>query len=99
VLTTRGGGDANYIDNVGDYFNECFAAMINNDDSNINFNLVVTDKALWDKIYKAYDNGDCQEGYIDRYLVEKHKNSARVAVVATPQSDGSYLLSHSAVIN
>jgi hypothetical protein len=72
--------------------------MIDNDNSNISFNLTITDKDLWEEIYKAYDNGDCQEGYIDRYLVEKHKNSCRMSVTATPQSDGSYLLSHSAVI-
>jgi hypothetical protein len=98
VQTVRGGGDKKYIDDLSSYFNECFASMIGNDDSNISFDLTVTDKALWDKIYKAYDKGDCQEGYIDRYLVEKHKNSAKVTVTATPQSDGSYLLSHSAVI-
>jgi hypothetical protein len=99
VLTTRGGGDANYIDSIGDYFNECFAAMIDNDNSSQSFSLTVVDKALWDEIYKAYDNGDCQEGYIDRYLVEKHKNSAKVTVTATPMSDGSYLLSHTVTIN
>jgi hypothetical protein len=99
VLTTRGGGDANYIDSIGNYFNECFAAMIDNDNSSQSFNLTVVNKALWDEIYKAYDNGDCQEGYIDRYLVEKHKNSAKVTVTATPQSDGSYLLTHTATIN
>jgi hypothetical protein len=99
VITTRGGGDANYIDSIGDYFNECFAAMIDNDNSSQSFSLTVVDKALWDEIYKAYDNGDCQEGYIDRYLVEKHKNSAKVTVTATPMSDGSYLLSHTVTIN
>jgi transglutaminase-like putative cysteine protease len=99
VLTVRGGGDKGYIDNVADYFNECFASMIHNDNPNINFELTVTDKALWDKIYKAYDKGECQEGYIDRYLVEKHKNSCRMSVQATPQSDGSYLLKHTAEIN
>jgi hypothetical protein len=98
-LTVRGDGDGNYIGNLGDYFNECFGAMINNDNSNISFDLVVKDKDLWDEIYDAYDDGECQEGYIDRYLVEKHKNSCRMTVEAIPQSDGSYKLSHRAVIN
>jgi hypothetical protein len=95
----RGNGDANYIDDIKDYYNECFASMINNDNSYITFNLTVVDKDMWDDIYEAYDNGDCEQGYIDRYLVEKHKNSATVTVTAVPQSDGSYLLKHSAVIN
>lgn len=99
VLTVRGGGDENYIDNINDYFNECFASMINLDDRTISFDLIVTDKKLWDKIYKAYDNGDCQEGYIDRYLVEKHKNACSMSVEAIPRTDGSYLLRHNAVIN
>lgn len=99
VITVRGGGDADYIDNIGDYFNECFGAMVNKDDEVITFDLIVTDKKLWDNIYKAYDRGDCQEGYIDRYLVEKHKNACSMYVEAVPRTDGSYLLRHRAVIS
>ncbi len=99
VVTVRGGGDADYIDNIGDYFNECFGAMVNKDDEVITFDLIVTDKKLWDNIYKAYDRGDCQEGYIDRYLVEKHKNACSMYVEAVPRTDGSYLLRHRAVIS
>lgn len=99
VITVRGGGDADYIDNIGDYFNECFGAMIDRDDEVITFDLIVTDKKLWDNIYKAYDRGDCQEGYIDRYLVEKHKNACSMRVEAVPRTDGSYLLRHRAVIS
>ena len=99
VLTVRGGGDEHYIDNIGDYFNECFGAMADRDEENITFDLIITDKKLWDSIYKAYDRGDCQEGYIDRYLVEKHKNACSMHVEAVPRTDGSYLLRHSAVIS
>ncbi len=99
VITVRGGGDEHYIDNVGDYFNECFAAMINNDSEVITFDLIITDKKLWNSIYKAYDKGDCQEGYIDRYLVEKHKNACSMYVEAVPRTDGSYLLRHRGVIS
>lgn len=99
VVTVRGGGDEDYIDNIGDYFNECFAAMIDRDDEVITFDLIVTDKKLWDNIYKAYDRGDCQEGYIDRYLVEKHKNACSMHVEAVPRTDGSYLLRHRGVIS
>lgn len=99
VITVRGGGDENYIDNINDYFNECFDAMIDRDDEVITFDLIVTDKKLWDNIYRAYDRGDCQEGYIDRYLVEKHKNACSMRVEAVPRTDGSYLLRHRAVIS
>lgn len=99
VVTVRGGGDENYIDNINDYFNECFDAMIDRDDEVITFDLIVTDKKLWDNIYKAYDRGDCQEGYIDRYLVEKHKNACSMRVEAVLRTDGSYLLRHRAVIS
>ncbi len=99
VITVRGGGDADYIDNIGDYFTECFGAMIDKDDEVITFDMIVTDKKLWDNIYKAYDRGDCQEGYIDRYLVEKHKNACSMRVEAVPRTDGSYLLRHRAVIS
>lgn len=99
VITVRGGGDENYIDNINDYFNECFDSMIDRDDDVITFDLIVTDKKLWDTIYKAYDRGDCQEGYIDRYLVEKHKNACSMRVEAVPRTDGSYLLRHRGVIS
>lgn len=99
VMTVRGGGDQNYIDDIGDYFNECFGAMADKDDEVITFDLIITDKKLWDSIYKAYDRGDCQEGYIDRYLVEKHKNACSMRVEAVPRTDGSYLLRHRAVIS
>ncbi len=99
VMTVRGGGDGNYIDSVGDYFNECFAAMVDRDESVITFDLIVTDKDLWEDIYEAYDDGSCQEGYIDRYLVEKHKNACSMYVEAVPRTDGSYLLRHRGVIN
>jgi len=99
VMTVRGGGDQNYIDDIKDYYNECFAAMAGRDDEVITFDLIITDKKLWDSIYKAYDRGDCQEGYIDRYLVEKHKNACSMRVEAVPRTDGSYLLQHRAVIS
>ncbi|MDE6621241.1 MAG: hypothetical protein K2K74_12275 [Lachnospiraceae bacterium] len=99
VITVRGGGDADYIDNIDEYFIKCFDAMIDRDDSVITFDLIITDKKLWDNIYKAYDRGDCQEGYIDRYLVEKHKNACSMNVEAVPRTDGSYLLRHRAVIS
>ena len=49
--------------------------------------------------YDAYDDGSCQEGYIDRYLVEKHKNACSMYVEAVPRTDGSYLLRHRGVIS
>jgi len=99
VMTVRGGGDQDYIDDIGDYYNECFGAMVDKDDEVITFDLIITDKKLWDSIYKAYSRGDCQEGYIDRYLVEKHKNACSMRVEAVPRTDGSYLLRHRAVIS
>ncbi len=99
VVTVRGGGDAEYIDNIEDYYVTCFASMIDKDSSTIHFDLIVTDKKLWDQIYKSYAKGECQEGYIDRYLVEKHKNACSMRVEAVPRTDGSYLLRHSAIIN
>lgn len=99
VVTVRGGGDENYIGTIEDYYRECIAAMIDKDDEVITFDLIITDKKLWDKIYKSYDKGECQEGYIDRYLVEKHKNACSMYVEAVPRTDGSYLLRHRAIIS
>jgi len=99
VMTVRGTEEAYYIENLQDYWNECFDAVMDKNSGDISFNLMVADKKLWDAIYKAYDKGDCQEGYIDRFLVEKHQNACSVKVDAVPRSDGSYLLRHTVVVS
>lgn len=99
VQTVRGNGDADYIDNMDDYYIACFEAMMEADDYSLSFDVIVYDKKLWDDIYKSYDSGACQDGYIERYLVEKHRNSCKMSVAAQERSDGSWLLSHSAQIN
>ncbi len=98
VQTVRGSEDG-YIGNIDDYYIECFAAMMATDDYDVSFDLIITDKDLWEDIYEAYDEGDCQDGYIERYLVEKHRNSCVMSVTAQEREDGSWLLSHAAEIN
>lgn len=97
VRTVRG-SEEGYIGKIEDYYLTCFEAMIATDAYNVSFDIAVYDKALWEDIYDAYDDGDCQEGYIDRYLVEKHRNSCLMSVTAWEQSDGSWMLHHEAQI-
>lgn len=99
VQTVIGGGDNNYIDNIQDYYIACFEKMMSTDKSNPSFSIIISDEKLWDKIYKEYAKGKCQEGYIERYLVEKHKNSCVVTVEPELRSDGSYILRHYANVN
>ncbi len=98
VQTVRG-SEEGYIGDIDDYYIECFAAMMATDDYDVSFDLIITDKDLWEDIYEAYDEGDCQDGYIERYLVEKHRNSCVMSVTAQEREDGSWLLSHAAEIN
>lgn len=98
VQTVRGSEGA-YIGSIDDYYIECFEAMMATDDYAVSFDLIITDKDLWDDIYKAYDKGDCQDGYIERYLVEKHRSSCIMSVTAQEREDGSWLLSHAAQIH
>ncbi len=98
VQTVRG-SEEGYIGDIYDYYIACFQEMIATDDYNVSFDLIITDKDLWDDIYEAYDEGDVQDGYIERYLVEKHRNSCVMSVTAQEREDGSWLLSHSAEIN
>lgn len=98
VRTVRG-SEEGYIGKIEDYYLTCFEAMMATDNDNISFDIAVYDKDLWEDIYDAYDEGDCQEGYIDRYLVEKHKNSCLMSVSAWEQSDGSWMLHHEAQVN
>ena len=93
------GSEEGYIGDIYDYYIACFQEMIATDDYNVSFDLIITDKDLWDDIYEAYDEGDVQDGYIERYLVEKHRNSCVMSVTAQEREDGSWLLSHSAEIN
>lgn len=98
VQTVRG-SEEGYIGDIYDYYIECFATMMETDDDNISFDLIVTDKDLWEDIYEAYDDGDVQDGFIERYLVEKHRNSCVMSVTAQEREDGSWLLSHTAEVN
>lgn len=99
VTTVRGTQEAYYIETLEDYYNECFGAMISKNSRNINFNLIVVDEDLWDEIYDSYNDGGCQEGYIDRYLVEKHRTECSIDIDVVPRSDGSYLLRHRASVS
>lgn len=97
VRTVRG-SEEGYIGNMEDYYLTCFEAMMATDDYNVSFDIAVYDKDLWEDIYDSYDKGECQEGYIDRYLVEKHRNSCVMSVTAWEQSDGSWMLHHEAQV-
>lgn len=97
VQTVRGSEDG-YIGDIYDYYIACFEEMMATDDYNVSFDLIITDKDLWDDIYDAYDDGDVQDGYIERYLVEKHRSSCIMSVTAQEREDGSWLLSHNAEI-
>ena len=98
VQTVRGSEDG-YIGDIYDYYIACFEEMMATDDYNVSFDLIITDKDLWDDIYEAYDDGYVQDGYIERYLVEKHRNSCVMSVTAQEREDGSWLLIHNAEIN
>lgn len=95
VQTVRGSKEG-YIGKIEDYYLTCFEAMMASDYDNISFDIAVYDKNLWKEIYNAYNNGSSQEGYIERYLVEKHKDSCTMSVTAWEQSDGSWMLRHEA---
>ena len=98
VQTVRG-SEEGYIGDIYDYYIACFQEMMATDDYNVSFDLIITDKDLWDDIYDAYDDGYVQDGYIERYLVEKHRNSCVMSVTAQEREDGSWLLIHNAEIN
>lgn len=98
VQTVRG-SEEGYIGDIYDYYIACFQEMMATDDDNVSFDLIITDKDLWDDIYKAYGDGDVQDGFIERYLVEKHRNSCVMSVTAQEREDGSWLLSHTAEVN
>ena len=97
VRTVRG-SEEGYIGTIEDYYLTCFEAMMATDNYNVSFDIAVYDKDLWEDIYDSYDKGECQEGYIDRYLVEKHRNSCVMSVTAWEQSDGSWMLHHEAQV-
>lgn len=99
VRTTRNGSDAGYIDNIEDYYIACFEAMMAQDGSSATFDVLISDEDLWKDIYNEYQNGKCQDGYMERFLVEKHKNNCTVSVEAYLRNDGSCLIRHYATIN
>ncbi|MCM1183400.1 MAG: hypothetical protein NC337_08505 [Roseburia sp.] len=97
VQTVRG-DDERYLYKLEDYYLACFEAMMATDANTISFDVIAMDEQMWDDVYNAYAYGDVQDGFIERYLVEKHKTVCNISVEAQPRSDGSYLLHHTAYI-
>ena len=97
VQAVRGSNEG-YIGKIADYYLTCFEAMMAADGSNIGFDIAVKDKNLWKEISKAYTGGGAREGYIDRYLTEKHQNSCTMNITAWEQSDGSWMIRHEAAV-
>ena len=70
--------------------------MMKTDDTTVTFINQIKDEKLWKKIEKAYEKGKHAEGYLNRVLAEKHLSSCTIDVSAQAQSDGTYLITHTA---
>lgn len=87
-------GSTDMISTLDDYYVDCLSHILDSNSNTVTFTNVVSDDALWKKIVKAYENGDYEEGYATRALVEKHLGSCTVDVTGTLQSDGTYKVTH-----
>ena len=87
-------GSTDLISTLDDYYIDCLSHILDSNSNTVTFTNVVENEDLWKKIAKAYDNGDYEEGYATRALVEKHLGSCTVNVTGTLQSDGTYKVTH-----
>lgn len=97
VKTVRNtGNNDSILDDIDKYYRNCFDAMMKTDDTTVTFINQIKDEKLWKKIEKAYEKGKHAEGYLNRVLAEKHLSSCTIDVSAQAQSDGTYLITHTA---
>lgn len=97
VTTVRNtGNNDSILDDIDKYYRNCFDAMMKTDDTTVTFINQIKDEKLWKKIEKAYEKGKHAEGYLNRVLAEKHLSSCTIDVSAQAQSDGTYLITHTA---
>ena len=82
------------ITTLDDYYQDCLTQLLNSNGNSVTFSNIIDNEKLWNKIVKAYENGDYEEGYATRILVERHMAGCTVDVTGTLQSDGTYLVKH-----
>ena len=82
------------IQDIDDYYKDCFNQMIDINNNTITFKNVVADEALWKDICEEYANGSYESWCIDRILSEKHKDSCDINVVGEKLQGGYYLIKH-----
>ncbi|MBQ7942551.1 MAG: hypothetical protein IJ326_00645 [Lachnospiraceae bacterium] len=82
------------IDNIDDYYKDCFNQMIDKNSNTITFRNVVTDETLWKEICEEYADGSYESWCIERILSEKHKDSCDINVVGEKLQEGCYVIKH-----
>ena len=99
VRTVRNtGNNDSILDDIDKYYRNCFDSMMKSNDTTVTFTNQIKDEKLWKKIEKAYEKGKHAEGYLNRVLAEKHLSSCTIDVSAQAQSDGTYLITHTATL-
>lgn len=77
-----------------DYYADCSQQLVKTNNTTVTFQNVVKDDKLWLDIMKSYKDGDYENAYMSRLLVEKHQNGADTTVTGEMLADGSYLITH-----
>lgn len=87
------------IDNIDDYYKDCFNQMIEVNSNTISYRNVIADEALWKEICEEYANGSYESWCIDRILSEKHEDSCDINVVGEKLNEGCYVIKHTITFN
>ncbi len=93
-LSDYGYTNKDVIDNIDDYYRDCFNQMIDNNSNTISFRNVIADETLWKEICDEYADGSYESWCIDRILSEKHKGSCDINVVGERLQGGYYVIKH-----
>lgn len=92
------GNGTDVLTSLEDYYLDCLQKLLDSTQNTVTFRSVIENETLWNKLVKAYENGDYEEGYANRALVEKHLGFCTINVTGTPQSDGTYVVEHTVVM-
>lgn len=87
------------INNIEDYYADCYNQMLADVDNSISFQNLIASEELWQEIYNAYENSRHEPGYINRVLDRKDVSACTLNVTGERLADGYYLIQHIAILH
>lgn len=85
----------NVIDNISDYFEDCFQQLSKGKGENTSFYNVVRDSRLAEEVLASYDNESYRKGFMDQFMDDYKIATCGWNVDVEELQAGYFLISHS----